>query len=232
MSAPAAFDNFARNYDQELERGVRISGESKDYFAEGRIRWVAKCLHELGERPARVLDFGCGTGSTSVLLQQILGAELYVGVDASQKSVQFAGETFGSPTRYFTTLDRLPADFSFDLVYCNGVFHHIPVPQRQAAAEFVYHRLRAGGIFAMWENNPWNPGTRLVMSRIAFDRDAVCLSAFQTSRLLRDVGFSIVHTQFMFIFPRLLRGLRFLEPHLSALPIGAQYQVMCQRREV
>jgi SAM-dependent methyltransferase len=229
MSSPAAFDNFVHNYDEELERGVRLSGESKDYFAENRIRWVAKCLQKLGQRPARVLDFGCGTGSSSVLLQQILGAETYVGVDASQKSVEFAEKAFGSPERYFTTIDRLPADFSFDLAYCNGVFHHIPVPQRRAAVEFVFRRLKPGGIFAMWENNPWNLGTRLVMSRIAFDRNAVCLSVFQASQLLRDAGFSIVHTQFMFIFPRLLRRLRFLEPHLSALPIGAQYQVLCQR---
>ena len=39
--------------------------------------------------------------------------------------------------------------------------------------------LRPGGLFAFWENNPWNPGTRLVMSRIPFDRDAITLSALE-----------------------------------------------------
>ena len=42
---------------------------------------------------------------------------------------------------------------------------------------FVRQGLRPGGVFALWENNPWNPGTRLVMRRIPFDRNAVLLSA-------------------------------------------------------
>jgi len=52
--------------------------------------------------------------------------------------------------------------------------------------------LKPGGLFAFWENNPWNPGTRIVMSRIPFDRDAEIISPPAAKRLLRRAGFSIL----------------------------------------
>jgi hypothetical protein len=67
------------------------------------------------------------------------------------------------------------------------------------------------------------------MSRIPFDRDAITLSAPAARRLLTDGGFEVVHVRFLFIFPKLLRALRRLEPPLSALPLGAQYQVLCRK---
>ena len=93
----------------------------------------------------------------------------------------------------------------------------------------VYKSLRPGGIFSFWENNPWNPGTRYVMSRIPFDRDAVTLSAFQARRLIQAAGFQILRVDFLFIFPRSLSWLRVFEPGLTKLPFGAQYQVLCRR---
>jgi hypothetical protein len=90
--------------------------------------------------------------------------------------------------------------------------------------------LRPGAIFAFWENNPWNPGTRYVMRRVPFDRDAVTLSPPEARRWLRSAGFEILRTDFLFIFPRPLRWLRRLEPILSRAPLGGQYQVLCRKR--
>src|SRR5437870_1900508 len=55
---------------------------------------------------------------------------------------------------------------SFDLCYCNGVFHHIPPHERLGAARLIFRSLARGGHFALFENNPLNPGTRMVMRRI------------------------------------------------------------------
>jgi hypothetical protein len=87
----------------------------------------------------------------------------------------------------------------------------------------VYHRLRPGGIFSLWENNPWSPAARYVMSRCAFDEDAQMLAAGETNRLLRNAGFEILFTDFLFIFPAFLKSLRPLERRMHKLPIGAQY---------
>ena len=37
MSEPAAFDACAATYDAALNRGLSMSGESKEYFARRRI---------------------------------------------------------------------------------------------------------------------------------------------------------------------------------------------------
>src|SRR4029434_4043103 len=71
------------------------------------------------------------------------------------------------------------------LVYCNGVFHHIPPQAREAAVAYVARALRPGGLWAFWENNPWNPGTRYAMHRIPFDRDAIPLTPPEARRLLQ-----------------------------------------------
>jgi hypothetical protein len=78
----------------------------------------------------------------------------------------------------------------------------------------------------MWENNPWSPGARLVMSRIPFDRDAIMVWPVQARRLVREAGLSVLGTDFAFVFPRSLRFLRSTESSLRRLPLGAQYQVL------
>jgi hypothetical protein len=40
MTAPANLDVFVHNYDEALERGIGVSGETKEYFARGRVSWL------------------------------------------------------------------------------------------------------------------------------------------------------------------------------------------------
>jgi SAM-dependent methyltransferase len=115
-----------------------------------------------------------------------------------------------------------------DLAYCNGVFHHVAPGQRLEALALIHAALRAGGLFSFWENNPWSPAARYVMSRCAFDRDAILLSPPKARALLRRGGFQILRTDFRFIFPRALRALRPVEGAVYRLPLGAQYQVLCR----
>ena len=67
------------------------------------------------------------------------------------------------------------------------------------------------------------------MRRIPFDRNAITLTPPVTRSLLRGRGFEVMRTDFMFFFPRHLSWLRPIEPHLTWLPLGAQYQILCQK---
>jgi hypothetical protein len=86
--------------------------------------------------------------------------------------------------------------------------------------------LRPGAHLALFENNPWNPGTRMVMSRIPFDRDAIPLSFLETRNRIKGAGFKVCGTRFLFYTPNFLAPLRFIEPLFVNVPFGAQYYVL------
>jgi SAM-dependent methyltransferase len=223
------FDRYATTYDAALSQALTVSGESKEYFAHARLAYLKGCLDRLNVRVRSVLDFGCGIGSETKLLGEALGARDVLGVDISPRSVEEARRSHPD-IRFLTLAEYVPAA-EFDLAFCNGVFHHIPPRERLDALAIVSRALRGGGLFAFWENNPWNPGARYVMARCEFDRDAIMISARQANRLLRDGGFDVLQTSFLFIFPRVLRLLRRCELPLSRWPLGAQYQLLSQKRQ-
>ena len=230
-SVDAVFDAYAEDYEETLQRGVRLSGEDSSFFAEGRVAWVGRRLAELGIRAETLLDFGCGTGATTGLLLALPAAKHVLGTDVSTGLLEVARREHGSEQVEFVPLTE-PPENRIDLAYCNGVFHHIPPGERRGAVEYVWRALRPGGLFALWENNPWNPGTRLVMRRIPFDRDAIPLSAPEARKLLTAYRFDVLRTDFLFVFPRFLAPLRRAEPALSSLPLGAQYLVLARKPDV
>jgi SAM-dependent methyltransferase len=223
------FDQFAENYEAALEKGIAISGESKEYFAKSRVDWLAKIFGSLGFTPQRAMDFGCGTGTATPFLLELPGLQELVGVEVSAKSLDVARRLHGGDRVRFRLCHEFQPAADLDFAFCNGVFHHIPLEERANAVRYLLASLRPGGYFALWENNPWNPGTRYVMSRIPFDRDAVMVSSRQAAAMLKQGGFEIVRTDFLFFFPHFLRWLRGMDGMLGKLPLGAQYLVLARR---
>ncbi len=229
MTSTTDFDEYAESYDVALSAALAPSGEDKSYFARGRVAWLAECLRQMGEAPRSVMDYGCGTGSTMPLILERLGAETAVGVDVSLRSLEAARRNHPLDRNRFFAMSQYKPSAALDLVYCNGVFHHIPPDKRGRALQYIYDSLRPGGWFAFWENNPWNPGTRYVMARCTFDAGAIPLPPPRAKRLLQAGGFEILRTDFLFIFPRFLRWLRGIETRVTRVPLGAQYQVLCRK---
>jgi SAM-dependent methyltransferase len=223
------FDEYAAAYEQALSAAIAPSGESREYFAEGRVAWLKRCLGELGVRVESILDFGCGDGSTTPLLLNALNAKSAIGVDVSAKSLEIARKLRGSERIRYEAIGVFQSSCDIDLAYCNGVFHHIQPVQRATALAIVRRAIRPRGFFSFWENSPWSLATRYVMSRCAFDRDAILLSPPRARALLRDAGFEIVRTDFRFIFPRVLQAFRKIEDWVYRVPIGTQYQILCRK---
>jgi len=223
------FDKFAAEYEALGEQALSITGENRSYFIQGRIARLAGCLRNLQEQPKSMLDFGCGTGSGASSFRPLLGVESILGVDISAECLEEAKRSHGSQHIQFLMLNRYQPREEIDLVFCHGVFHHMPLNDRAAAINYVYRCLRRGGLFAFWENNPWNPGTRYVMHRTPWDRNAITIKYCEAQSLLRGGGFQIVRTDFLFFLPRMLSWFRGIEPFLSRLPMGGQYQVLCRK---
>ncbi len=224
------FDRFAREYDAALEEGIRLSGEPRDYFAKGRVRFLAGELRRRGvhDRVRRILDFGCGTGETSFELLQAFPCVEVVGVDPSPWMISEARERRSHPALRFDVLEAGPIPGSgYDLAYAANVFHHVEPRKRLHEMRRIADALVPGGFLAFFENNPWSPAARAVMARVPFDRDAVPLSILEALRWIRAAGLEAVRARSLFYFPRFLARLRWLEPILAPLPFGAQYAVIC-----
>jgi SAM-dependent methyltransferase len=226
-NVPPAFDAHAGEYDRELSRGLSLTGENKTYYAKGRVQRLAELLAKRGEAVPRILDFGCGTGGAIESLEETFNGSEIVGTDPSAASLEIARAEHR--TARFVGPEDYEAAGPFDLCHCNGVFHHIPPAKRDAHLAAIQRSLRPGGWIALFENNPLNPGTRWIMSRIPFDRDAITLTPRESVQRLRRAGFAIEDVAFLFFFPRALAPLRALEPLLKRVPLGGQYLVLGRR---
>lgn len=223
------FDAFADNYDEALQQGLSLTGESKEYFASERVRWMQQILRDRGASTRHILDFGCGTGGSIPYLSEAFSPETLIGTDVSEDSLKIASAVPNPESYRFERLDQYQPQADRDLAFCNGVFHHIPPSERSDCAATVFKSLAPGGLFCFWENNPWNPGTRWVMSRVPFDRDAIMLWPGEARKLLASVGFHTPLTSYRFFFPNALRWFRPCEKALSRVPLGGQYLILAQK---
>lgn len=225
------FDDYADNYHDTLNQSLSVSGENTDYFAIERLKWLKHKLSQLFPDfvMKSILDYGCGTGDTLPILNAKFNPEKLIGIDLSVKNIELARKINKSTNTSFYTIENSPQNLNCELAYCNGVFHHIPLEERNTALKTVCDLLSDEGIFAFWENNPWNPGTKYIMKKCPFDKDAITLSFLESKKLLKLNGFKIVDVSFCFIFPKSLKFLRFLEKGLSSFPIGAQYMILARK---
>jgi len=99
------FDAYAGDYDVALNRGISVSGEKKDYFAQRRIEWLRDCLKRFSAPITTLMYFGCGTGSNSPLFFGILSVEHFVGTDRSAKSLEIARRADSSNRSQFLLFD-------------------------------------------------------------------------------------------------------------------------------
>ena len=228
-SNDGAFETDFTAYERDLARGLAVSGEGRSYFARGRLQVLRARLHALGLATPTLLDFGCGDGSSTALYHELLEVQSVTGVDRSRELLGAARAHHAGEHDEFREDHELPPTPAFDGAFSNGVFHHLALEDREPAARYVFERLRPGAWFALCENNPWNPGTRWVMSRIEFDKDAILLSANRARSILMAAGFQIASTDSLFFFPHSLRWLRGLEPRLRSVPFGAQYMVLARK---
>ncbi|HTF35304.1 MAG TPA: class I SAM-dependent methyltransferase [Myxococcota bacterium] len=227
-----AFDSHAGDYESQLREGLRLSGESKEFYARGRLthlreRWQAMARPE----PTRIIDYGCGVGDVTALIAEMFSGAEVLGLDPSPRCIERARSEYTAPRISFATLEGFGSTIAgtADLIHMNGVVHHVPSNQRPQLFAAVAALVAPEGMAAVFENNPWNPGTRMVMARIPFDRGTRSVGPQEIRRRLRSASLKPIETGYLFYFPRPLRFFRPLEPLLLRVPLGAQYSVLASR---
>jgi ubiquinone/menaquinone biosynthesis C-methylase UbiE len=224
------FDQYAADYEQTIDQAIQASGENVLYFAALRARMLADATGpQVERRRFAILDFGCGTGNLLREVAARFSASVLTGADLSEQSIAQARGRTSEPriTYAVTPPDRLAFnDASFDLIYAQGVFHHIEPDRRVYWATEIRRVLKPGGNFFMFEHNPLNLVTVRVVRRIPFDEGVVLLRAGMAVKVMRDAGFQTVAApHYYFFFPHVLRALRPLERFLTRFALGAQYVI-------
>jgi Methylase involved in ubiquinone/menaquinone biosynthesis len=221
------FDEFAANYRSIHTANIELSGADSFYFAKMKVQLLQGLEHN---EDLRVLDVGCGDGSTEVFMKQFFPSWKIDGIDVSEKSIT-ASKSKEIPAVTFQWYDgtHMPFDNEvFDLVFMAGVLHHIDFSlHRQLIAE-IYRVTKKGGRFYLFEHNPLNPVTRHLVKTCVFDRSAKLLKHGYTSRLLRSGNFKVVRKWFIIFFPRkrIFAAFIFLEKYLRKIPLGGQYFIV------
>lgn len=214
------FDRVADDYESLCDDAIGFSGRDHAFFLEAKARHLAELARRLlGGRDVSALDVGCGAGTIHPYLSF---AEL-TGADPSAKLVEAARHA--NPRVHYDVADgtELPyEDARFDLAFAVCVLHHVAPADRCRFGLELARVTRPGGVVAIFEHNPWNPLTRLAVSRCAFDEDVELLRMSETKRLLEDAKLDVAEQAFMLFVPW---RAEILDRALARVPLGAQYYV-------
>lgn len=217
------FDQYARDYETLLKDPLRDRfAAGGRFFHERKWNLLKTLLPRLLKDPKAAvwIDVGCGKGDLLRLGKGHVGD--FVGCDPSPGMLKDAE---GVRVVHQEEFLRLPfADASADLVTAVCVYHHIPLADRAILTTEVRRILKPRGVFGIIEHNPYNPATRLIVSRTSVDADARLLTASASRRLLKEAGLKPVATHyFLFVPETLYRKCPAVEAALAWLPLGGQY---------
>lgn len=223
----AEFDAVASDYAAQHARSIRFSGEDVGYFAHYKVADAYKIARRRALTVRRIMDFGAGIGNSIGPMRAKFPETHITCLDVSDRSLDLGRDGFreGIEFRAYDGV-RIPADIgAFDLIFTACVFHHVPADMHVALLSQIRERLTPGGIFLLFEHNPWNPLTRHAVNNCPFDQHAVLISAPEMRRRLIAAGFRQVRIDYRVFFPGPLSALRILERALARIPIGAQYSL-------
>jgi SAM-dependent methyltransferase len=231
--AKTEFDEFSQDYDSLLKDPIidRFTAGGREFFHARKCDLIRDYFRrrQIDTGKLEYLDVGCGRGELTMLLRgdfsRVAGCDpsasmLEVGSKVQSKEIE-------TRKQHGTQLPFNNAQFDFVSAVC--VYHHVPLTDRAALTAEVRRVLRPGGVFAIIEHNPYNPITRLIVSRAPVDANAILISPAESRRVLRQSGFKIDAQHFFLYLPEILyRRFGRLESQLIKWPLGGQYAVFGQ----
>jgi cyclopropane fatty-acyl-phospholipid synthase-like methyltransferase len=226
------FDSHAQTYKEVLDESINFSGEDSAYFSEYKIRdlkhELLKANVDLNQN-LRLMDFGCGVGSSVPYARKHFPLAEIFGVDVSMDSLEEAQARYDAIARFLPLKnDELPDEASrLDAAFAMCVFHHIDEREHVRILADIRSRLKHGAMMMIYEHNPLNPLTVRVVNNCPFDENAKLIKASLMVKRCQEAGYKDIKVRYRVFFPHFLRSLRFAERALSWLPLGGQYYVRC-----
>lgn len=219
------FDRYSGAYEDLLRDPIRDRfGGGHEFFHLRKRDLVREYFRKQQQDSGtlKYLDVGCGKGELATLLK-----DDFAGVSGCDPSREMLRSIQGIETRVQTEPEKLPFDDrQFDFVTAVCVYHHVPVEARLNLTREVRRVLKPAGTLCIIEHNPWNPATRLIVSRTPVDECAILLKSSETCGLMEQCGFRIQKRQYFLYLPTsLYSSIGGLEKALARIPLGGQYAV-------
>jgi SAM-dependent methyltransferase len=225
----AEFDSHAASYRDEVNRAVSFAGTDVEFFAERKAQILVDVARRRVGDPAglAVLDVGCGIGLVDGYLVDRF--QSVAGVDVSASELAVARSEHPQVAYAISENGEVPhPSGSFDLVFASCVFHHVARGAQQDLANEMTRLVAPEGVVVVFEHNPWNPLTRLVVGRVSFDAGVKLVRPGELRSLLSGAGATLLATQYMTFFPWRGNLTTDVERRLGWLPLGAQYLVVAR----
>jgi len=212
------------DYDRLIDDPIKsLVAKDKTYFhdlkADNVLRLASTDPLRTSKRDLRVLEIGCANGGLMRRLERHF--EDVWGCDPSAAMVRQAGRKaiqMPSPT-------RIPVpDRAYDIAICACVYHHVSRDLWERHLTEIRRVLRPNGLLIVFEHNPHNPLTRLVVRLCPIDESAVLVPRRKMVQAMTEAGFEQLRSFYYLFLPQVLQK-RFarLERYLSITRLGGQY---------
>lgn len=170
-------------------------------------------INEIHTHPRRILDLGCGTGSTTLMLKQAFPQAEVVGLDLSpymlvraEHKAQAAG--LDIQWRHGDAEHTGFPDAAFDLVTASLLFHELPPQASQSVLRESFRLLTVGGEVLVLDGN--QPALRhLDWLNNVFEEPYIrAFAAGSVDAWMGAAGFEAVQTQDFWLIHQVTRGVK------------------------
>lgn len=225
------FDQYALNYWEQLEHPLRRIVSSKgNYFLELKAEEIQIYLHQMGIVSEGLIlgDVGSGLSTLDEYLQGFF--KNIISMDLSLEMLRVAQKISGLTNGKYACSDvvSLPIETNtFDITVMSCVFHHMPHELIVLGLQEMKRVTREGGLIIVFEHNPWNLLTQLVVKTTPLDKNARLISQKKLAATYNAAGIKILKQSSILFGPRGLdQTIRNSFSILRKLPIGGQYFIL------
>ena len=197
------------------------------YVLPPHEQWVRQeLIDRICSQPRRILDLGCGTGSTTLLLKRQFPDAEVIGLDLSPYMLAVADDkarTAALPILFQQgNAEQTPFDSnSFDLVTASLLFHETPPYVARRILRESWRLLRSGGEVLILDGNQATLRQTEWLAEIFEEPYIKDYAAGNTSDWMRAAGFGYVQTEAIWWVQQVTRGVK---PLPDAIPDAVKYR--------
>jgi ubiquinone/menaquinone biosynthesis C-methylase UbiE len=170
-------------------------------------------IDAIQSKPRRILDLGCGTGSTTLLLKQAFPDAAVIGLDLSPYMLVVAEHKakeagLDIQWRHGNAEHTGFPDASFDLVTASLLFHETPPAVAQAILQESYRLLTVGGEVAILDGNQKVLRQTEWLTQIFEEPYIQAYAGGSVDAWMGAARFEAIHTQELWWLNQITRGIK------------------------